>query len=94
MPARTARMLGARMLVAPQQRMHTALGDDALPPLQTGRHTVKRVILLEQYILPCTRARHGCVWKSMMAQGASGVHFTGVGHGGPARAVLAGCAAE
>ena len=29
-----------------------------------------------------------------MAQGASGLHFRGAGHGGPARGVLASCAAE
>ena len=29
-----------------------------------------------------------------MAQGASGLHFKGLRHSGPARGVLAGCAAE
>ena len=28
----------------------TELGADALPPLQTGGHTLNRVILLEQHI--------------------------------------------
>ena len=32
--------------------------------------------------------------RRRIAQGASGLHFKGVGHDGPARGVLAGCAAE
>ena len=32
--------------------------------------------------------------RRRIAQGASGLHFKGVGHGGPASGVLASCAAE